>query len=302
MTADLILLNAHVLTMTHPTAHAQALAVTGNQITAVGGNDQIRALAGEGTQLIDADGRIVLPGFVEAHMHLFPGAQGLAYLQAGEIEDEVTLRDAVRQFAADNPDEDLLVVQAVQYTVLGDDRPITRHDIDTIVADRPVLMVAGDLHNGWANTIALQRAGLLHGRVLDHAEVEMGADKQAPGFLKEFGAVLPVMALRSKGGRENLGFDGIEPENVTEDQRAYDLQVLRDGLNHCAELGITTIINMDGNRYQLELLADLAKSGGLRCRVEIPYHFTPGEALANLARAVEMRRDFASDLLWSRRL
>ncbi|MCI5094696.1 MAG: amidohydrolase [Rhodobacteraceae bacterium] len=302
MTADLIIVNANIQTMTEPAATADALAITGNLITAVGSNDQIRALATERTHVVDAEGRIVLPGFVEAHMHLFPGAQGLAYLQAGEIEDEASLRRAVRAFAADNPDEDLLVVQAVQYTVLGDDRPITRHDIDAIVADRPVLMVAGDLHNGWANTIALDRAGLLHGLMLDHAEVEMAADGLATGFLKEFGAVLPVMALRSKGGRENLGFDGVEPENVTEDQRAYDLQVLRDGLTHCAELGITTIINMDGNRYQLELLADLAKSGNLHCRVEIPYHFTPGEALANLERAVDMRRDFAGDLLWSRRV
>ena len=302
MCSELIITNATVLPMTEPGAGAEALAVSGARIVAVGNAADVGTLAGKNTKVIDADGRIVLPGFIESHMHLFAGSQSLRFLQAGEIEGFDALKSALVDYAAKTPDDEVLVAQGVNFTVLGETRPLNRHEIDAMLPDRPVLLQSPDYHNAWANTVALEAAGLLHGAELENAEVEMGGDGLATGFLKEFAAFLPVMALRSQGGRENLGIDGVEPANFTEDERAYDKRLLREGLAHCASLGITTIMNMDGNRYQLELLSELESEDDLPCRIEIPYHFTSGEPPGNLDFAEGMRRDFDSDKLWSRRI
>ena len=302
MCSELIITNATVLPMTEPGARAEALAVSGARIVAVGNAADVGTLAGKNTKVIDADGRIVLPGFIESHMHLFAGSQSLRFLQAGEIEGFGALKSALVDYAAKTPDDEVLVAQGVNFTVLGETRPLNRHEIDAMMPNRPVLLQSPDYHNAWANTVALEAAGLLHGAELENAEVEMGGDGLATGFLKEFAAFLPVLALRSQGGRENLGIDGIEPANFTEDERAYDKRLLREGLAHCASLGITTIMNMDGNRYQLELLSELESEDALPCRIEIPYHFTSGEPPGNLDFAEGMRRDFDSDKLWSRRI
>lgn len=302
MSAELIITNATVLPMTEPGERAEALAISGARIVAVGNAEDVGKFAGKNAKVIDANGRIVLPGLVESHMHLFQGSQSLRLLQAGEIEGFDALKSALVDYAAKAPDEEVLVAQGVNFTVLGETRPLNRHEIDAMLPDRPVLLQSPDYHNAWANTVALEAAGLLHGAELENAEVEMGDDGLATGFLKEFAAYLPVMALRSRGGRENLGIDGIEPATITEDERAFDKQVLREGLAYCASLGITTIMNMDGNRYQLELLSELESEDALPCRIEIPYHFTSGEPPGNLDIAEGMRRDFDSDKLWSRRI
>lgn len=302
MSAELIITNATVLPMTEPGERAEALAISGARIVAVGNAEDVGKFAGKNAKVIDANGRIVLPGLIESHMHLFQGSQSLRLLQAGEIEGFDALKSALVEYAAKTPDDEVLVAQGVNFTVLGETRPLNRHEIDAMLPDRPVLLQSPDYHNAWANTVALEAAGLLHGAELENAEVEMGDDGLATGFLKEFAAFLPVMALRSRGGRENLGIDGIEPATITEDERAFDKQVLREGLAYCASLGITTIMNMDGNRYQLELLSELESEDALPCRIEIPYHFTCGEPPGNLDIAEGMRRDFDSDKLWSRRI
>ena len=76
MTADLIILNARVLTMDDRMPRAEAVAITGNRLVVVGDNDAARALAGPQTRIVDAQGATVLPGFVESHLHLFSGAYG----------------------------------------------------------------------------------------------------------------------------------------------------------------------------------------------------------------------------------
>jgi len=72
--ADLIIHNARILTMDEQRPRAQALAVVGNRLLAVGSDSEILALAGEGTRRIDAGGGTVLPGLNEAHMHIFGGS------------------------------------------------------------------------------------------------------------------------------------------------------------------------------------------------------------------------------------
>ncbi len=101
----------------------------------------------------------------------------------------------------------------------------------------------------------------------------MGADGRASGELRESEAFNPIIALNGAGVRARLGLaTGGEPENLTPDERAHDLDMMKRGLAHCARHGITSFQNMDGNFYQLELLDALQRSGELTCRGRIPFH------------------------------
>jgi hypothetical protein len=293
---DLIVTNARVLTMDPARPRAEAVAIAAGRIVAVGGQAAIEALAGAGTQVIDARGRSVLPGFVESHMHLVLGGAELAHLQVGGIETRDGLARAFRDFAARNPDAPLLMAQGAGYDLVR-----TRQDFDAIIADRPAAMTAADHHTVWANTAALAAAGILHGAVTPQGhEVVMGADGTATGELREFEAFAPVIALGGEA-RLNLGIaTGGEPAPSPDAAaQAIDRAKVLRGLRHCAAQGITSIVNMDGNLYTLDLLDGLRAAGDLIARVKVPFHFKPHMDMAELERAEEMRARWDDDWLSS---
>jgi len=96
-------------------------------------------------------------------------------------------------YAQSRPEAKLLVAQGADYTILSKDERVTRHHLDRIIPDRPFMMFSPDHHTAWANTIALEEAGILKGRDAGvGSEVVMGADGLASGELREGGAIDPV--------------------------------------------------------------------------------------------------------------
>ena len=298
--AETIITNARVLTMDPDQPRAEAVALAGGRILAVGDRADIAALAGPGCEEIDARGATVMPGFVESHMHLFPGGAELDHLQLLGVMGTGPLKDAVRAYAAARPDQPLIAAQGADYAILGD-RAVTRADLDAILPDRPLVLVAADHHTAWANTAALRAAGILQGRPLDPGnEIVMGADGLAEGELREFQAFGPVLTLAGEE-RVHLGLvNGLEPDPAPDAAaRAHDCALIARGLAHCARHGITSIVNMDGNRYQLELLSDLRAEGGLTARVRIPFHLRGERPLEVLEDASRMSAEFDDDWLTS---
>lgn len=302
--ASLIIENAKVLTMDPDQPRAEAVAVDGTRILAVGTAAEIAALAGPDTRRIDAKGATVMPGMTEAHLHIFPGAVGLSQLQLDQVQGGPALKAALETYGAENPDASLLICKAADYNLFGPGVATTRQLIDQAMADRPVILIAGDHHTAWANTSALEMAGILQGAETPvGTEVVMAEDGTATGELREFDAYMLVMRHRNKGGRENLGMLGVDPDMVvTPEQREEDLATLREGLAYCASFGFTSLHNMDGNVYQLELLAELEKRGQLICRIEIPYHMNPQAPISTLDIASQMHSDYHSDRLRSGRV
>ncbi|MGP3698424.1 amidohydrolase [Rhodobacter sp. NSM] len=294
---DLILTNAEVLTMDPARPRAEAVAVDGGRIAAVGSRAEIEKLATSATETVDAGGRTLLPGFVESHLHLVLGGSELAHLQLCGVHGAEALTRAARDFAGRFPDRPLLMAQGGDYSIL--DRPMTRHDLDAILPDRPFAITAPDHHTVWANTAALRAAGLLDGAATPHGhEVVMGPDGHATGELREFEAFAPVIALGGEA-RLNLGIaTGGEPQPWPDAaERAIDRARIARGLAHCAAHGITSMVNMDGNRYTLELLREMKDRGELTARIRVPFHFKPQMDLSELARAEAMTRDFDDDWL-----
>jgi predicted amidohydrolase YtcJ len=299
MTADLIIENARILTMDAVRPRAEAVAVRGGRIVALGTNDQVSAFASSTTRRVDAGGATVLPGFVESHIHLFAGGAQLDNLSLAGLDGFEAIAAAIRGRAASHPDEKLIMVEQVVYSIFGPGQPITRHVLDRILPERPLALYAADHHTMWGNTAALKLAGLLHGRELSPGnEILMGKDGLAEGELREFEAFAPLIALTPTGGRETLGLLAQEPrQSPTAAQRAVDKDILRRGMAHCASLGITSFHNMDGNAYQLELLQEIDEAEGLICRGRIPFRILPDTPLSSLAEAVAWRQRWNSDRL-----
>jgi predicted amidohydrolase YtcJ len=301
LSADLIVTNARILTMDDDNPTAQAIAVANGKILAVGTKAEIEALAGPATKRIDAKGGSVLPGFIESHLHMLMGAAELVQLQLFGVKGFDQLSEKVRAYAAANPDRPLLVAQGADYTIISDTEPLTRHHLDRILPDRPLALVSPDHHTMWANTRALEVAGILHGREVGAGnEIVMGADGLAEGELRESEAMGPVSALAGES-RIRLGITtGGEPETPpTPEERAADRAIMLRGLQHAAEHGITSFHNMDGNLYQLELLAELQAEGNLLCRARVPFHYKNFMTPDILAKASLMAERYNSDWLQS---
>ncbi len=161
-------------------------------------------------------------------------------------------------------------------------------------------MFAPDHHTAWANTIALEKAGILHGRDVGVGnEIVMGEDGLATGELRETNAIRPVACMGVTGGREGLGVGtGGDPEHVTPEERAGDIAVIKKGLAYCASLGITSFQNMDGNLYQLEMLDEIDRTEGLPVRVRMPYHMKNFMPLSDLEeKAAVWKARFDTDTL-----
>ena len=157
-TADIIITNGRVLTMDSTAPRVEAVALAGNRILAVGSEAEVKALASAETKVIDAKGATVMPGFNEAHMHIFPGSVSLRQLNLHGIQGFEPLKAAILDYAEKNPDEPLLMGFSADYSVISLTEPCTRHHLDAILPDRPFMMFAPDHHTAWANTAALEKA------------------------------------------------------------------------------------------------------------------------------------------------
>lgn len=295
MAADMIVTNARVLTMDPDCPRAEAVALAGGKVLAVGASAEIETLAGPGCRVIDAGGRTVMPGFVESHLHLVLGGAELVQLQLGGVHGFDALKAAFLDYAGRNADRPLLMAQGAAYEIL--DHPVTRHDLDRVIADRPIAMMSPDHHTVWANTAALTAAGILHGAQTPPGHiVVMGEDGTATGELREFEAFGPILAL---GGEAHLQLGiatGGEPTPWPDAaMRGADKDKVAAGLAHCAAHGITSMVNMDGNRYTCVLLKEMADEGRLTARVVVPFHMKPHMDLSELERASAMAAEFTGD-------
>jgi predicted amidohydrolase YtcJ len=159
--ADLVIRNARLGSGTNTSI--QHIAISGNIITRVGSAADIATVSSQKTKIIDARGQSVVPGFIDSHLHL---AVAMQRIRAGDIEDVTdseTFKQRIRDFAAQHKDEPVLYVFGLHYF----DDPIIpaevcRHTLDELVCDKPLLVYAHDLHTVWANTQALNEAGLMH--------------------------------------------------------------------------------------------------------------------------------------------
>ncbi len=155
--ADYVFKNAAVYTIDSQNPTAQAIAIRGKYITYVGTNEGVKAFIGDKTQVIDLEGQMLLPGFVDSHIHptlaMFAGGADLQY---DSVEEVVA---SIKKWADAHPDAKVIRGYGWRYTLFPTTGP-TKAELDKWFPNRPVLLVAIDVHSAWVNSKALELAGV----------------------------------------------------------------------------------------------------------------------------------------------
>jgi predicted amidohydrolase YtcJ len=229
--ADRVFVGGKVWTGDPAHPEAEALAVRGAAILAVGTDAEVRALAGPGTEVVDLRGRRVVPGFVDAHLHLLGGGFALGELR---LDDDFTF-DAVaarvRQWAAAHPRKAWVTGEGWAYAAFPRGLP-TRAQLDALVPDRPALLGSYDGHTAWANSEALRLAGITRETedppggtiVRDEAGEPTGALKESATSLVERLVPKPTPSETSTAWTRAIvqaaawGLTGAQQAGIDEDQ------------------------------------------------------------------------------------
>ena len=266
----ILIMNAKVFTSDSANPAAEALLIEGNRIVFVGTNAEAESFREANTRVIDAEGRTVMPGFIDSHFHLLNGAKELRFAQLQEVRSLEMLRQELVDYAESTQGEWVAGIGLV-YGVLSDGKSITRHHLDEIIPDRPVILVAYDGHTSWANTEALRRANLLDGRELgEFDKVVMGNDGKATGELLEAAGLIVEELIPPISEEETLA-------------------LLARATKMAAGYGLTSVHNMNGDIKDLRVYQKLEERGELSLRVYVPFHVFPNMKPDVLSEAVAMR-------------
>jgi len=257
--AGLVLLGGRIWTASEPRPWVQALAIQGSRIVAAGSDDEIDAWIRPGTRIFDLHGRLVVPGFNDAHIHFLGGALGLREADlVGACSVEAMQRRVV-EYARTRLGEAWITGSGWEYACFPKDRIARKEDLDAVVKDRPVYLRAYDGHSAWVNSRALRVAGIT-GDTVFQAFGEVVKDPRTgepTGWLKE-GAEMLVRRLAPRP------------------TRSQQLAALEEGMRRAAALGMTSIQVAGSDLNELSLYEDLVKQDKLTLRVAVA--FSSGKA------------------------
>jgi hypothetical protein len=276
--ATLALVNGRIWTGNPAQPWAQAVAIRDDKIIAVGTNAQINAASNAQTKRVDLGGAFAMPGFNDAHIHFLGGALRLTQLDLNGANSLAEMQARLKKFAAANPEAPWLLGSGWQYAWIPGRLP-TREDIDSVVSDRPVFLTAYDGHTGWANTKALELAGVnAQTKYTGFGEIVRDAAGEPTGVLKE-------------------GAQGLVRRKIPPASREQQLDALRRGLALAASLGITSIQNAHGSREDVELFKDLLARGQLTLRVSMAMDASPRTTEADIQKIAALAKEFSGPRL-----
>ncbi|WP_406278890.1 amidohydrolase [Embleya sp. NBC_00896] len=187
--ADVVFTGGSVYTVDAARSRASSVAVRDGRIVAVG-HDELRELIGARTEVVDLAGKLLIPGFQDAHVHPVGGGTEMGQCDLSEHETLAEYRQTVRAYADANPDAEWITGGGWSMEAFPGGLP-HRSMLDEIVPDRPVYLPNRDHHGAWANSLALRLAGITRDTP-DPADgrIERDADGEPTGVLQEGAADL----------------------------------------------------------------------------------------------------------------
>ncbi|MFZ0461802.1 MAG: amidohydrolase [Candidatus Acidiferrales bacterium] len=161
--ADLVLTNGNIYTVDSKLPYAQAVAIRGEKIIAVGSNEEVRAFVGVRTHVIDLHGRFAMPGFNDAHTHLASGGMAKLTLNFEGAKSLAEFQRRIRNSLKNYKPGEWITGSGWDHTLWPDKRFPTRGDLDAVSTDHPMIFGRVDGHVAVANSLALKIAGVTKG-------------------------------------------------------------------------------------------------------------------------------------------
>ena len=278
--ADTVILHGKIYTLNSKQPWAEALAIRGDRVVAVGSDSEITKLQSKNTQVIDARGRLVLPGFTDCHIHFIDGAFSLGRVNLEGAKDPSDIQQRLRAYGAAHPGNDWILGRGWNYAMFPTSLPDKKY-LDEVFPDRPAFLEGYDGHTYWANSKALELAHITrdtpnppNGIIVRDPETG-----EATGALKE--AAQSLVA-------------GVLPKPTRGDK----LAALRAGIRWANENGLTRVHSAGGDFEEFDLYDELFRHGELTLRFYIAYFQNPPELRAqDIATIEDARKKYTGDWL-----
>jgi predicted amidohydrolase YtcJ len=249
VSAELVLVSARIWTGDPVRPEAEALAVRGGRIVAVGSNADVAPLRGPTTRVLDARGRRVVPGFIDAHTHMTMGGLNLLAVDLRRTKDPADFTRRLAAFAKTRPPGQWITDGAWDHEQWEPPRLPTKALLDPATGDRPTCLARQDGHMMVCNSRALQLAGITRETPDPPGGVIVRDAKGEPtGVLKD-AAMDAVAAVRL-------------PRTEVELEEA-----LKAAMTEAARVGVTSVQDLPGNPRDLDAWEKLRAAGALTVRV-----------------------------------
>ena len=264
-----ILYNGHIRTLDDASPVVSALAISGGRIVATGSDHQIRALAGAGTLEDNLNGRDVVPGMTDAHIHWQLETEALQNVQLYSLPSKAAALERVAGRAATSPAGTWIIGYGWSQDDWEDHQFPNARDLDAVAPDHPVFLTSRSAHAGWTNSLALRLSGI-DGNTSDPAggEIQHDASGAPSGLLLEPAAMklvsraIPAATVESLATQmqdtQKLALSlGITAIHDFDDQECFAaLQIMRER----GDLALRVVKNIN-KKYLLKVLATGLRHG-----------------------------------------
>ncbi len=275
--ADVIVVNARVYTVNPQQPWAEAIAVRGDKIVAVGDKAKIDSYRGKTTKVIDAQGRLVLPGFTDCHIHFMDGSLGLTRVDLNEAGSVAEIQKRVKTYADAHPSEPWIQGMGWTYPTFKPSGLPDKKILDEVVPDRPVYLIAFDGHSSWANSKALAMAGI---------------DRNTPD--PPNGKIVRDEKGEATGALKESAGDLIDAK-IPKPTRQQRLDALRKGIHEANRVGLVRVHSAGQDFEYLDLYDELRKQGELTLRFYVAYFLDPPGLTADINKKIDAARQQYND-------
>ena len=286
--ADMVIRNARVYTVDKDQPWAEAVAIRGDRILWTGSGKDVEQYIAPSTKVMDAGGRMLLPGFIDSHLHVKIGG-GANVLRISNANSLAEIQKQVREFSERHPDMKWIEADGWNYSAFPNGTLPTSADLAGLTRGRPAFLVAYDYHTIWMNREALRKFGITRKteKVIFAEKVEKDSKTGEPtGIVTGFGST--GLSEESEAElRKHL------PSHSPEESYAG----IRDTLAAAAHNGITTVVDPQSYLEDLDTYVKLQKNGDMPVRLQVALFHRRGTSDQTLKKFAEARDKFNDDRL-----
>lgn len=275
---DTAVINANVITVDEANPRAESVGCIGDKIVFVGEKEKIRELIGPATKVVDAEGKTILPGFVDSHMHPILTGQYAQSVQLVGAKNIKEFLERIEEKAKSVPKGELILGFGYNEELLDDRRCPTRWEIDAVAPDNPVFLVHWNTHGFIINTAMMQSKGIdRETKSPEGGTIVRDENGEPTGILLENAVDLVAPGFFETGG-------GLLNYEQAKDALLY-------AANRAVTYGVTSMTDILASDFQMKAWHELDKEGKLPARVNFFLHYS----YLDKVKGIGMESGFGND-------